>query len=189
MKIGPKSVLFGVHQFVWHPVTVALAWKRVHRRWPNWKELIAIAMHDLGYIGCSDMDGESGSVHPSRSCLLWWTAAYRIAKLIPSKHQAAFDAIASDISDLIEGHSGKHCKDLGLIPSDLYLPDKVSVLYDPDWFYLLRSWLTGEIHEYVGNSPVSKRDGETYFIATRRWLTYYKVLTIRRLFRYRSYND
>ena len=64
MKTGTKSLLFGVHQFVWHPITVWMAWVWLFRRLPNWKETICIIIHDWGYWGKENMDDEEGEKHP-----------------------------------------------------------------------------------------------------------------------------
>lgn len=62
MKTGTKSLLFGVHQFIWHPLTVLLAWIKLYG-WPAWEELVCIIIHDWGYWGKSNMDGElDGSI-------------------------------------------------------------------------------------------------------------------------------
>jgi len=48
---GTKSYLFGCHQFLLHPLFVAVAWKKYHGKMPRWKELICILIHDIGVIG------------------------------------------------------------------------------------------------------------------------------------------
>ena len=63
MNVGTKSLLFGVHQFIWHPVTVLIAWVSLYGR-PTWRELICIIVHDWGYWGAPNMDGEEGERHP-----------------------------------------------------------------------------------------------------------------------------
>ena len=68
MRIGTRSLLFGVHQLVWHPVVVMLAWRNLYGQWPNWQELVCIIIHDWGYWGCPNMDGPEGENHP------WWAA-------------------------------------------------------------------------------------------------------------------
>lgn len=35
MNVGTKSLLFGVHQFIWHPITVTLAWHRLREAGPS----------------------------------------------------------------------------------------------------------------------------------------------------------
>ncbi|KKK99728.1 hypothetical protein LCGC14_2629800, partial [marine sediment metagenome] len=67
MKTGTKSLLFGVHQFILHPLMVLLAWFVYYKRAPKFYQLCAIVTHDLGYWGLSNMDGEEGSLHPERA--------------------------------------------------------------------------------------------------------------------------
>lgn len=64
MKIGTKSLLYGAHCFFIHPVFVAIAWIKLFG-WP-WdpRFWIAFFVHDLGYWGKPDMDGEEGETHP-----------------------------------------------------------------------------------------------------------------------------
>lgn len=156
MKVGTKSVLFGVHCIIWHPLTVALAWFMYYRRWPQaqW-QWIGILVHDIGYWGCNDMDGECGSLHP-------WMGAQIAKQLVDKKDRRK-------VSDLIRGHSATYAR-INKIPlSDLYAPDKISVLYDPIWFYLLRARLSGEIHEFKQNAPEPIRSGSDY-----QWLVWYR---------------
>jgi hypothetical protein len=136
MKIGTKSLLFGVHQFIWHPLTVTLAWRRVWGQWPTWQELAAIVVHDWGYWGCPNMDGDEGRGHPIRGARL-------LARL-------GFNWSTVRLAAL---HSRSFANSCGVPVSKLFLPDKVSVLYDPQWFYLLRGFLSGEVFEYRANSP------------------------------------
>ncbi|RLC88840.1 MAG: hypothetical protein DRJ03_00965 [Chloroflexi bacterium] len=49
MKQGTKSMLFGIHQFIIHPLFVTLAWKKRYKRWPYMWELICIVLHDIGH--------------------------------------------------------------------------------------------------------------------------------------------
>ena len=63
MKIGTKSVLFGVHQFLLHPFFVALAWIRLYGFPWRIQYWVSFFVHDLGYIGKPDMDGEEGEEH------------------------------------------------------------------------------------------------------------------------------
>lgn len=129
MKVGTKSLLFGVHQFAWHPFTVFLAWRELYGM-PTWREVVCIIIHDWGYWGCSEMDGEEGSMHP-------YFGAYFARELFGEKYYY-FCLL----------HSRTLSRDLRKEPSQLCWADKFSMLYDPRWFYLLRARLTGEIHEY-----------------------------------------
>lgn len=64
MKTGTKSLLFGAHQFIIHPIFVAISWIKLYG-W-TWKiqHWVAFWVHDLGYWGKSNMDGNEGKTHP-----------------------------------------------------------------------------------------------------------------------------
>lgn len=135
MKRGTKSLLFGVHQFAIHPIVVGLAWIKCYHRLPRWHEAVAIVVHDWGYWGCSDMDGREGKLHPIRGAAIAdWIAGEKAGRL----------ALC---------HSISLSRVLDAEPSALYLPDKVSILFEPRWFYWLRAKLSGEIDEYALNAP------------------------------------
>lgn len=134
MKIGTKSVLFGVHQFIWHPVTVLLAWiwlARFIKDVPfGWKLLFCIFIHDLGYWGKPNMDGPEGERHPE------WAA--KVASRICGPGWGAFCLL----------HSRHYARNKGVTPSLLCWADKLSIMLEPWWFYLPRAWLSGELFEY-----------------------------------------
>jgi hypothetical protein len=145
MKVGTKSVLFGVHAFWWHPITVALAWRRYHGQWPKHAtEWAAIFCHDLGYWGMPNMDGPEGKEHP-------WRGGYLAARL--------FKKVPDQIAVMAHcwGHSRSFAKAHRFMLSPLCVPDKICVVYDPIWFYVLRATLSGEIHEFVANAPAPVR--------------------------------
>lgn len=163
ISIGTKSVLFGVHQFIWHPITVALAFCKVHRRLPAWWEMIGIIFHDSGYWGCTDMDGESGLSHPRAGAFL----AARICGVFSMER-------AWDVYFLCLYHSSNFARERGATPSDLYLPDKVSILFDPAWFYLFRARLSGELDEYIYRECLKQKR----MFTDEEWLEQYRT-TIR----------
>lgn len=134
MKTGTKSVLFGVHQFLLHPMFVAAAWWIIYREIPRLHEWAAIITHDLGYWGAADMDGPEGEDHPERMAS-WWR-----------RHFGAFgDRVAIEIL----GHSRSHARKHSLPLSRLCRPDKLSTALYPRWLYLMLANLSGEIHEYM----------------------------------------
>lgn len=162
MTRGTKSVLFGVHAFWFHPITVWLAWRRLYRCFPNFWECIAILCHDLGYWGCQQMDGPDGKEHPYAGALF----GKRLARLL-----GATECQATHVEDLILGHSRSFCRSECKKISDLCAPDKLSVRYDPACFYWLRGTLSGEIEEY------RKREEERQKIiikSTWAWLLGYR---------------
>lgn len=129
MKTGRKSLLFGVHQFIWHPITAWLAWYNLYGR-PTWRESICILIHDWGYWFTPNMDGPEGEKHPEYGALLAWKW------------------LGQPYYDLVLLHSRHYAKLVGKEPSKLCWADKLSILYDPKWFYLLRAIASGEIKEY-----------------------------------------
>lgn len=165
MKVGTKSVLFGVHQFIIHPLVVALAWKACYRHWPTRIQWAAIICHDFGYWNSADIDGPEGTTHPVAGAIMADELAYRLCWLawllkpwrwgkLGRAYQAAlaqnegFQAYWLSLY-----HSARYAAQDGVSVSALCLPDKVSVLFEPEWFYLFRGWLSGETVEYVDNSP------------------------------------
>lgn len=160
MNVGTKSLLFGVHQFIWHPWTVGRAWRHIYGRWPTVSEWICIVCHDTpGYWGCPNMDGEQGKRHPERGAIIAGTLVYYWYRLkllwnrrIKAKHLIAL-MYAGDAFELTLYHSSHYARMNDAKPSALYLPDKASILFEPRWWYLLRAKLSGEVYEYIGNSP------------------------------------
>ncbi len=130
MKTGTKSLLFGVHQFMWHPFTVWLAWIWLYRRPPSFKETVCIIIHDWGYWGCADMDDEEGERHPLRGALI----AERL--------------FGWDYYRLCFLHSRHYARSYQQEPSLLCWADKLSILFEPWWLYLPRALASGELHGY-----------------------------------------
>jgi len=134
MKIGTKSVLFGVHQFIWHPITVLLAWIDLYGFPKPW-ELFCILIHDLGYIGKKEMDGPEGDTHPELGALI-------AGKIFGER--ARLECL---------GHSRSYCLEKQLPISRLCWADKWSPMFDPTHFYWFRGTLSGEIGEYRKSFP------------------------------------
>jgi hypothetical protein len=155
MRMGTRSLLFGVHQFVWHPVTVALAWRALNGRWPTWREAVCIVIHDWGYWGKRAMDDAEGERHPEVG------AAIARALLGPA------------YGDLCEFHSRHHARAKGAEPSLLCWADKASILHDPPGFYLARALLSRELAEYRVKAA---RAGAVPLTAThRQWLAFIRT--------------
>ena len=70
-------------------------------------------------------------------------------------------------------HSRDMASRMGMSPWSLYHADKVSILYDPKWFYLLRAWLSGEIKEFKSNAIASGhlKPGAT----NSEWFDFYRA--------------
>jgi len=131
MKIGTKSILFGVHQFVIHPLFVALAWWKLYGFPFDPRLWIAFFVHDLGYFGKPNMDGREGEQHPI------FGAAIMDALFGPEWH------------DFTLYHSRFLAKQNDAKFSRLCVADKFSFCLTPAWLYLPLARLTGEIHEYM----------------------------------------
>lgn len=130
MNVGTKSLLFGVHQIVLHPIFVAMAWRRLYGRWPNWREAICIVVHDWGYWGCPNMDGQEGQRHP--------VLGGRIAGCL----------LGRQWSDFTIAHSRHYANTRGIEPSPLCWADKLSWAMYPAWLYVPLARASGEIREY-----------------------------------------
>ena len=150
--MGTKSLLFGVHQFLWHPITVALAWRELNGRWPTWREAFCILIHDWGYFGSPAMDDERGERHPELGAA--------IAGML----------LGPEYGDLCEFHSRHYARARGAEPSMLCWADKASILYDPPAFYLVRALLSRELAEYRRNAA---RAGAVPLTASHwQWLAF-----------------
>lgn len=162
MNIGTKSLLFGVHQFLWHPITVARAWRSLYRRWPRGFEWLAVLLHDCGYWGQPNIDGAEGQQHPVVGARL---VEGLVLRLGGSANKAEI------FSELALFHSRHYAKLAGEEVSALFAPDKLCVMFDPPWFYILRARLSGEIKEYRENAA---KVGKV-FSSDREWLTWYRA--------------
>lgn len=172
---GTLSVLFGVHQFLWHPYTVARAWRFLYGRWPKWHQWIGIFCHDLGYWGKPSMDGPLGQTHPVTGANLACWLVYYLGLVVYRKESEAM-LMSESVRELCLWHSTHYAQLEGAEVSELYLPDKACVLFDPVWFYLLRGWISGETNEYFQRENI-KRDGrgEKPFASKREWLRWYRT--------------
>lgn len=160
MKTGTKSLLFGVHQFAWHPITVWLAWVWLYRKLPTWRECLCILVHDWGYWGCSRMDDAQGEQHPELGAAIsgWLLGPdYYLLVLLHSRHLASR---------------------LRKEPSLLCWADKCSLIFDPWWFYLPRAWASGELFQYregaARREVVADLGGPTKSASHREWYQWLK---------------
>ncbi len=145
MKMGTRSILFGVHQFLIHPWIVAYAWWKLYGFPFDPRLWIAFFFHDLGYWGKPNMDGPEGDRHPE------W-AAKVMGRLF-----------GQEWSDFCLYHSRFYAKRDGKQYSKLCVADKLALGLEPWWLYIPRAVLSGEIHEYMalrGGRNDSKYKGE-----------------------------
>lgn len=107
------------------------------------------------------MDGEDGVNHPYRGAEI----AGKIVGLFSTQR-------GWDVRALCLFHSSSFSKKCNVKPSDLYLPDKVSLLFDPKPFYLLRARLSGELAEFTSRNP---KGGDN------EWFCWYKKSVVQKL--------
>ena len=63
MRVGTKSILFGVHNFVVHPPLVGIAWWKLYGFPRDPRLWLAFLLHDAGYFGKPSMEGPEGERH------------------------------------------------------------------------------------------------------------------------------
>jgi hypothetical protein len=131
MKKGLKSILFGCHCFFYHPICVLFAWVEIFKEIPNYKELFCIFVHDLGYYNCENIDDYKGQKHPEFGANL------------------AFKLFGINYKYLCLGHSRHYAKKYNVSLSKLFYADKGSMKYDHPAFYLIRTYLSGELKEFM----------------------------------------
>jgi len=136
MTIGTRSVLFGVHAFWLHGFFVAEAWRRLYgfpRSWPLWASFF---VHDIGYLGKTDIEGPSGGTH-----------VYAGARVMTRLFGPAW-------GEFCLRHSRYWAHSHGGRLSRLAAADKLAFVLTPHWLYLPMARATGELSEYMAVSQV-----------------------------------
>lgn len=144
MRIGTKSVLFGVHQFALHPWFVAVAWWKLYGFPWDPRLWVAFFVHDLGYLGKQNMDGREGETHPILGATIMHLFDWRK------------DEVTWMHFSLL--HSRYYAKSLGLPFSRLCVADKLAFVLTPRWLYMLQARATGELVEYLKNAQRAESD-------------------------------
>jgi hypothetical protein len=134
MTIGTKSVLFGAHQFILHPIALTVAWTMLYGLPLDPRLLVAFIVHDWGYVGKNNMDGDEGESHPILGAA--------IMRLFFGKAWGDFSLY----------HSRFYARRRKRLYSRLAIADKLAVSIMPAWLYIPLVSLTGEIHEYMGHT-------------------------------------
>lgn len=130
MKRGTRSVLFGVHQFLIHPVIVLFSWWQLYGFPWDPRIWICAGLHDLGYVGKAEMDSDEGERHVE------WGA------------WAAGALFGRRWYEFCLGHSRHYAKKEGIPVSRLCFADKLAIALCPAWLYLPLAKLSGELAEY-----------------------------------------
>ena len=131
MKIGTKSVLYGAHCFFLHPWFVAKAWNDLYGFPWDPRLWVAFFVHDLGYWGKPNMDGEEGELHPYFGAeVMGWL-------------------FGKEWYDFSLYHSRFLAKRNGAQFSKLCVADKLAIAITPSWLYIPMVKATGELAEYM----------------------------------------
>lgn len=169
MRMGTKSLLFGAHQFLVHPIMVAIAWRQLYG-WP-WHPLLwfSFLVHDWGYWGKAAMDNADGETHPLLGARIlglfgkkwYWFVLYH-SRFLAAQHGQPY--------------------------SRLCLADKLAVATTPKWLYLPLVKLTGEIKEYKALAVRGKYQKENRGdIPDDAWFT--NVQTYLKFWVYKEYRN
>ncbi len=134
MTLGTKSVLYGAHCVLLHPLLVAWGWTRLFGFPWDPRLWFAFALHDIGYLGRKDMDGADGEQHVVLG-----------ARIMGALFGAAW-------ADECLRHSRYWSRRIGRPISRLCLADKLAFALAPAWLYLPMARWTGELDEYMARS-------------------------------------
>lgn len=129
--MGLKSLLFGAHQFILHPLFVLMAWIRLFGMVWDIRFLLAVLMHDWGYAAAAKMDRQATVHHVSLGGKI-------IGRL--------FGDVWGNFARL---HSKRFAQSCELPVSPLCIADKCSMLYYPRVLYFVQTILTGELNSYM----------------------------------------
>jgi hypothetical protein len=131
MRVGTKSVIFGVHAVLIHPFFVACAWWRLFGFPWDPRLWLAFLVHDVGYFRCRNMEGPEGQRHVVLGGrIMGWL-------------------FGSEWRDFTLCHSRHWAESVGKRYSKLCLADKLAFVLTPAWLYLPMARLSGELREYM----------------------------------------
>lgn len=176
MKIGTKSVLFGVHCFLIHPLVVAWAWFKLYG---FSRQYIGTDMRlvGLGSVGGQERylprEVRASILHP-RMWLAFFLhdIGYWGSPNMDGPEGERHPEVGARILKFITGsmawhdfvyyHSRFLAKREGRLPSTLCIADKLAICLPPRWLYLLMGGWTGEIEEYMAKSDRNNATGSKY---------------------------
>jgi len=157
MKVGTRSLLFGGHQFIIHPLMVALAWWRLYGIPWDPRLWVAFIVHDWGYWGKPNMDGKEGDMHifTGAKIMGWLFDPFCKSRAgeVTHKYYVSWYCFCFY-------HSRTIYRRYGVPPSRLCIADKLSWAMEPWWFFIPRTWITGELKEYMSRAGDAKYDRE-----------------------------
>lgn len=148
MSIGTKSLLFGYHQFLLHPIALAISWWKLFGFPWDLRLWVAFVVHDWGYWGKPNMDGPEGEQHPYLGARIMQSLFDRKFRW-PERVTGYNRLTVSPWYNFTILHSRFMAKAKNMHPSRLCAADKYVSLILPWWVQLPLMNLTGEIHEYM----------------------------------------
>lgn len=148
MNVGTKSLLFGAHQFILHPLFVFAAWWKLFGFPYDPRLWLAFVVHDWGYWGSPNMDGPEGERHTELGAeiLSVFGEKWRYFCLYHSRFAAVRDSRRFSL---------------------LCVADKLSIALEPAWLYLPRVKLSGEIKEYMALAKARTTAGEPKYASMK----------------------
>lgn len=177
MKVGTKSLLFGVHQVIIHPFFVFITWWKLFGFPKDPRLWVAFIVHDWGYWGKSNMDGKGeGETHPEKGARIMHCLFDRRAYIDTLGLDGQGKLINSRLYDLNKSrkwykftlyHSRFYAKNDNAPISKLCIADKFVFCIQPKWMYIpMASW-SGEIYEYMdekkGRSGIAHKSKEDWY--------------------------
>lgn len=171
MKIGTRSVLFGVHAFWLHPFILARAWWQLYGFPWDPRLWVAFFVHDLGYWGKPNMDGEEGERHPVWGARVMtrlfdprdtWDRCMETDGLVVGKGHPPNRPwlVLGQWGEFTLLHSRFLARHYGRRPSRLCYADKLAIVLTPWWLYLPLARASGELAEYM--DPDHHENGGKY---------------------------
>ena len=161
MRVGTKSILFGAHQFLIHPIFVFVSWWKLYGFPWDPRLWVAFFVHDLGYWGKPNMDGLEGDRHVEFGANLMHFFFDR------RRLRGAPWIRYHDWYDFCLYHSRFYAKKDGKPFSKLCVADKYSIVLEPAWLYLPRVRWSGEIHEYMKLAKSRTEAGEPKYASMK----------------------
>lgn len=162
MSIGTKSLLYGYHCMLIHPFVVARAWHRLFGFPFDPRLWVAFFVHDLGYWGKPDMDGQAGESHPFLGARIMATLfdesnafnirpgfRFMVARWTARLFNKIFGNKKQSWHDFTLYHSRFLARKLKQPISRLCVADKYAIVICPARFQLFLMVLTGELTEYM----------------------------------------
>jgi len=195
VSIGTRSLLFGVHQFALHPIFLFIAWWRLYGFPFDPRLWVCFVVHDIGYFGKRNMDGEEGEQHPLVGAriagfLFDWPRAIpddgsvcHCGELCSAhNYHSNHSPVPMDQGpmpnrrwhDFVLFHSRFMAKKHQARHSRLCVADKYVVAIMPTWLYLVLGNLSGEIHEYMigkeGRTPAKDANQRLWHQDIKKYL-------------------